>query len=1048
MINGEKQDSDFIIVGGVHFSWAPFLCEELYKKNSNIVFVTRDNLAIDYCGDMLCSISKKIKIIKLYEYEDNTFDIHTSGLRAMALSELSLSAFEEKFVILITPNAINSTKAPVNYFSDSFRIGTNSKIRMSSLQKQLVEFGYIRCELTENHGQFSVRGGIIDVFPMLYKNPFRIDFFGDTVDVIKHFDPVSQQSINIVDGCVINVTRAVELIDDDSFESTFTNYIKDNSVFIYDFEIPLKQGENDKAFKKYCVQPFIHSDESTFAHVNSFSCNIRTQEGFDFFKLEIKKYKKNIISVNSSGVLNILSNILTHENDFYNFKIIEMFDEASDGLSIIVSKLSEGVIREDTCVYTEKEIFGYCLRVSGAKKHSSKKNFFKSYSNLTSGNYVVHKYHGVAIFDGLTNLPVDGIDHDFLCLIYKNNDKLFVPVENIDLISRYGSDDDGVELDKLGSSSWGRRREEVKKKLLVIADNLLKIAAKRKLHKIDSIEIDDEKYNRFCKGFPYIETEDQMSAISDVLDDLKNTRPMDRLVCGDVGFGKTEVALRAAFATVSSNCDLADRKQVAILAPTTILANQHYKNFVKRFDGFGIKICQMSRFVTKSQIKENITEIANGDVDVVIGTHAILSSKIKFKNLAMLIIDEEQHFGVKQKELLKSIKSDIHVLTMTATPIPRTLQMALSGIRDLSIIASPPIDRLPVKTYVCDVSSEVIKNAIDREIKRGGQVFIVAPRVEFLENLHLMVQKIVLDDNVSIRVIHGKTNDIEEVINEFCDNKFNVLISTNIIDSGIDIQNANTMIIYRSDLFGLSQLYQLRGRVGRRSKIQAYAYMFLPEKKKLTADAEKRFNVIQQLDKLGSGFTLASYDLDIRGAGNVIGDEQSGYIKEVGVELYQDMLERAILMKDSEEFSPQINIGVPILIPESYISDNNLRMATYRRIGDLTTQSDIDNLEIELSDRFGQIPYELQNLLTVIKIKLRCVVANIERIDVGKNGVLISFFENMPKSPEKIFDFVDTYKEIVKLRSDQKLIIYRKWESVSDRTKDIFKIVNLIKSLN
>lgn len=1061
------------IIGGVHASWAPFLYYELLSSsNKDVVCVVDNNRDISYSKLLIQKIDPNLNVFTLPEYESEKgekapFDFNIATARARCLFQIL--NVKDKKIIITTQKALLYLTCPVSHFQGSYEIKKNHSLSMSAFQKILLDFGYKRFELTEKPGQFSLRGGIIDLYPITEDFPCRIDFFGNIIESIKLFDAETQKTISERD--VINITKASEIPssadskrifkekypknDERIFESLeeygFFNgmewflpyffeedlceiykYLNPDSLFVLDsksnFEIP-------KNFEAIKTQQFEYDGEN-FAVLNNFNGNVRNQQDFSEFLLHSHQYRKTIISMSSNGALNILQNIFK-ENNFSNFEIIENITEARDGISIIQTNLTESFVvpSKNTVFYTEKQLFGYVLRTSNRKKSASK--FFKNYSNLIPGNYVVHKKHGIAIFEGLETINVSGINHDFLCLVYKNNDKLFVPVENIDMVSRYGNEDGQVEIDKLGGTSWKNRHTKVHQKLLIIANNLLKIAAKRKLNKVEPMEINVEKYDLFCKKFPYIETDDQDAAINDVINDLKGNIPMDRLICGDVGFGKTEIALRGAFAVADSG------RQVVLLAPTTILVNQHYKTFLRRFEGTGIEICQLSRFSSRKDLQNNISRIEKGEIQIIIGTHTILSPKIKFNNLGMLIIDEEQHFGVKQKEFIKSVKNNVHVMTMTATPIPRTLQMAISGIRDLSIIASPPMDRLPVKTYVSHFEEDLLKKAVMREISRGGQVFIVSPRVEFIDELYSKFSQM-FPKNI-IQTVHGKTANIEEIITDFCDQKIDILISTNIIDSGIDIQNANTIIVHRTDMFGLSQLYQLRGRVGRLSKVQGYCYMLLSSQKKLTSDAEKRLNVIQNLNTLGSGFTLASHDLDIRGAGNIVGDEQSGHIRDVGIELYQKMLEGAILMKDlNDDISPQINIGIPVLIPDTYIEDKNLRMTMYRRIGDINTLSEINDMELELADRFGQIPQELYNLLEVIKIKIACVSANIDKIDVGKNGIVISFYDNKCQCLDKLLDFVSKNQEFVKIRPDHKLIIQKKWKDIRERTRDITKITELL----
>ncbi|MDR1488159.1 MAG: DEAD/DEAH box helicase [Holosporales bacterium] len=988
------------VVGGLQFEWIPFYLREFHKSSDkNIVFVT----------------SSAKNLLYFSKFQEN-FIILQEGKRLSRVAALYQSLTIGKHIIFTTFPAIEQKTSPIEYFLETFQIILHKTISMALLQRKLFEFGYVRTEISETRGQFSVRGGIFDIFPMLSKVPYRIEFLGDTIEFIKPFDVKTQISVKEnIDK--ITITKAKEILSN----FTFMDYLDpQNTVFIYDFGVM----ENDitKEFEIVKTQPF-RSNQENYAIQNNFSGNIRIDTGLEEFISDTKKHEKNIISVSSCGAKRIISEIIRQQRGRQEFPILS-------------TPLSYGFIRENTAIYTEKELFGYILRNS--YKKSIKKNIFKNYSGMEVGSYVVHKNHGIAIFNGITNIDIDGFPHDFLSLTYKNNDKLFVPVENIDLVSKYGIENENIDIecDRLGGTAWAKSKEKIYKKLLIIAEDLLKIAARRKLQKIEPIVIFEEEYEEFCKKFPYMETDDQISAITDVINDLTDTVPADRLICGDVGFGKTEIAIRAAY-LVASN-----KKQVVIIAPTTILVEQHYKNFIKRFEGFGIEICKISRFLDARELKNNIEKIKNGEVGIIIATHAIFSKKIHFKNLGMLIIDEEQHFGVRQKEFIKSIKDDIHVFTITATPIPRTLQMAISGIRDLSIIASPPPDRLSVKTYITNLGDDIIKKAITNELDRNGQVFVVSPRIEFLEKIYKNITKLA-PTGTNIKIAHGKSIDIEQTIAKFCDGKIDILVSTNIIDSGIDIQNANLIIIERADMFGLAQLYQLRGRVGRNSETQGYAYMCIPEK--ITPLAQKRLELIEKLEELGSGFSLSAHDLEIRGAGNIAGDEQSGYIREVGIELYQNMLERAISMKDSDQISPQISIGVPILIPESYISENNLRISMYRKIGDLKSYADVENLEFEFIDRFGNIPEELSNLFNVIRIKLNCIRANIDRIDVGKNGFSISFANNQYEDPKKLISLLDNNKDTVKLRlDDHKIAITKQWKTHNKRVEDILKITKFL----
>jgi transcription-repair coupling factor (superfamily II helicase) len=695
--------------------------------------------------------------------------------------------------------------------------------------------------------------------------------------------------------------------------------------------------------------------------------------------------------------------------------------------------VEQGFTTDDLCVISEQDILGDRLS-HAAKRKIKPENFIAEASSLYEGDLVVHVEHGVARYDGLEAIDVSGAPHDCLRLIYEGGDKLFLPVENIELISRYGSEQAGGQLDRLGGASWQARKARMKERIKGMAEELIKVAAVRTLRPAARINADEGAYDEFAARFPYEETDDQRAAIEDVIGDLAKGQSADRLICGDVGFGKTEVALRAAFVTALSG------KQVAVVVPTTLLARQHFQNFQERFSEFPVRVEQISRLVTARKVKEIKKGMVSGDVDIVIGTHALLAKDVEFRDLGLLVVDEEQHFGVLHKEQLKKLKSDVHVLTLTATPIPRTLQLALTGVREMSIIATPPVDRLAVRTFVLPFDPVVVREAILRERFRGGQTFYVCPRVADLRSVAKRLKELVPE--VRVIIAHGQLtpNDLEDAIGAFYDGKYDVLLSTNIIESGIDMPHVNTMIIHRADMFGLAQLYQLRGRVGR-SKIRAYAYLTLPERKKLTPAAEKRLEVMQTLDNLGAGFSLASHDLDIRGAGNLLGDEQSGHIREVGIELYQKMLEEAVAeargldggVGVDEEWSPQIGIGTAVLIPESYVNDLNVRMELYRRLSRLVKAQEIEAFAAELIDRFGSLPGEVENLLAIVTVKQLSKRAGVEKVEAGPKGAVISFRNNEFANPAGMVAFISDQVGTAKLRPDHKLVFKRGWESPKER---------------
>jgi transcription-repair coupling factor (superfamily II helicase) len=700
---------------------------------------------------------------------------------------------------------------------------------------------------------------------------------------------------------------------------------------------------------------------------------------------------------------------------------------------IAVLPLEHGFEAPDFAVIAEQDILGDRMIRTRAKTRRAQ-NFLQEASSIAPGDLVTHVEHGIARYLGLRTLDIIGAPHDCLELQYDGG-KLFLPVENIELLTRYGADEGTAQLDRLGGAGWQSRKARMKERVREIAAELIRIAAARELKSLPAIDPPQGLYDEFCARFPYQETDDQERAIAETVEDLAKGRPMDRLVCGDVGFGKTEVALRAAFVAAMTGV------QVAVVVPTTLLARQHFRTFSERFKGIPLKIRQLSRFVDAKDARETKAGLASGDIDIVIGTHALLAKSIEFRNLGLVIVDEEQHFGVSHKERLKSLKADVHVLTLTATPIPRTLQLALSGVRDLSLITTPPIDRLAVRTFVTPFDPLVIREALLREHYRGGQSFYVCPRIADLRDAEHFLKETVPE--VKTIVAHGQMapSILEEAMTAFYDRKVDVLISTNIVESGLDIPTANTMIVHRADMFGLSQLYQLRGRIGR-SKQRAYAYLTTPADRKLTETAERRLQVLQSLDQLGAGFSVASHDLDIRGAGNLLGEEQSGHVREVGIELYQEMLEDAVAqMRTGEgaelpdQWSPQINIGAAVLIPEAYVPDLNVRMALYRRLASIEDARDIEGFAAELIDRFGALPDEVKHLLEIVAIKHLCRTALVEKIEMGPKGATISFRNSTFPNPAGLVRLISEHQSTMRVRPDQKVVIAREWPTPESRLK-------------
>ncbi len=705
-----------------------------------------------------------------------------------------------------------------------------------------------------------------------------------------------------------------------------------------------------------------------------------------------------------------------------------------DHVVLVTLGVERGFVADELGVVGEQDLLGE--RISRPPRRRKRADqFIAEATEIAEGDLVVHQDHGIGRYDGLVTLQVSGARHDCLRLLYDGDDKLFLPVENIEVLSRFGAEG-GATLDKLGGASWQNRKARMKQRIRDMAGELIRTAAQRRVREASSLAPQEGAWDEFCARFPFAETEDQARAIADVLEDLAAGRPMDRLICGDVGFGKTEVALRAAYVAAMSGA------QVAVVVPTTLLARQHFRTFTKRFEGLPVKIGQLSRMVAVKDMADTKRGMADGSMTIVVGTHALLAKGIEFADLGLLIVDEEQHFGVSHKEKLKALKADVHVLTLSATPIPRTLQLALTGVREMSLIATPPVDRLAVRTFIMPFDGVVAREAIQRERFRGGQVFCVVPRVEDLGRMAERLREIVPEARMV--EAHGRLapTELERVMTEFGDGKYDILLSTNIVESGLDMPAVNTLIIYRADMFGLGQLYQLRGRVGR-GKQRGYAYLTWPASHRLSAAAEKRLSVMQTLDQLGAGFTLASHDLDIRGAGNLLGDEQSGHIREVGIELYQQMLEDAVgelrtergrRKADDRDWTPNISLGLPVLIPEAYVRDLPVRLGLYRRIGTLASDGESEAMAAELVDRFGALPGEVDNLLQVMALKRACREAGVEKLEAGPKGMVLQFRGNAFSNPSGLVAWLGTQKGAVRLRPDHKLAISREM-AVDERIK-------------
>ena len=754
---------------------------------------------------------------------------------------------------------------------------------------------------------------------------------------------------------------------------------------------------------------------------------------------EAKPARRTVVAAWTRGSRERLASLM-REHDLRN-TVADSWDEVAAlkpvaGIAVVTLGAERGFIAEDFALVSEQDLLGE--RISRPPRRRRRADqFIAEATEIAEGDLVVHQDYGIGRYDGLETLAVGTAPHDCLRLHYDGGEKLYLPVENIELLSRFGSEQHGVALDKLGGAGWQARKSKMKQRIRDMAGELIRIAAERRVREAPVLAPAEGTWDEFCARFPFAETDDQAQAIADVLEDLASGRPMDRLICGDVGFGKTEVALRAAFVVAMSGA------QVAIVVPTTLLARQHWRTFSARFAGLPIRVEQLSRMVNAKDAAAVKKGVADGQVNIIVGTHALLAKNVEFADLGLVIVDEEQHFGVAHKEKLKTLREDVHVLTLSATPIPRTLQLALTGVREMSLIATPPADRLAVRTFIMPFDGVVIREAIQRERFRGGQIFCVVPRLEDIERMGERLRELVPE--AKFAVAHGRLTpvELETVMVDFGEGKYDILLSTNIVESGLDMPAVNTLIIHRADMFGLGQLYQLRGRVGR-GKQRGYAYLTWPQNHRLSPNAEKRLEVMQTLDNLGAGFTLASHDLDLRGAGNLLGDEQSGHIREVGIELYQQMLEDAVAelratrgkkKRDAADtdWTPQIGLGLPVLIPETYVRDLPVRLGLYRRIGGLSNDEETGAMAAELVDRFGPMPDEVQNLLDVVTLKRLCKQSGIEKLDSGPKGMVVQFRKNTFRNPAGLIAWMgakrpkDPERDLgeMRLRPDQKLAIVR-----------------------
>ena len=1124
-----------LTLAGVPAGFLPWLAADLARaahgraKGGRAVVIAADEAAMRALADTAPFFAPDVEVLTFPAWDCLPYDRASPALRVMAERLAALNALQaksDKPQLLVTTASAATQRAltPFRIRQLTQRIAEGERIDRQALVEQLNSLGYQRADTVAEHGEYAVRGSLIDVFPAGEDSALRLDFFGDEIDSLRRFDPADQRSTDKAKAFTL-MPASEALLDADSIKRFRSVYrekfganatqdplyqvlsdgrrmagmehwlplLEDKLATLFDHlgehDLIVRDGGADQALdarreaiddyyqnrvralasepgsyrplepdslylaksewegfaagrQVHLASPFPEPESTRtiafgveaardFGPERAQQANVYEAVAAHIAKLG-KAGRKVVLASYTGGARERLSGLL-EDHGVKTQKLVDSWQEALGSKTqpaLLVLPLDHGFTTPEVAVLTEQDMLGDRL-VRRRKRRKAADAFLAELAALSPGDLVVHADHGIGRYVGLTQIPVSRTPHDCVALEYARGDKLYVPVENIELLSRYGSESEGVALDSLGGEAWQRRKSRMKERIRAIAGELINTAALRAT-RAGIVAEPDSAYPQFVDRFPYEETDDQDRAIEDVLKDLEAGKPMDRLVCGDVGFGKTEVALRAAFVMAMSG------KQVALVCPTTLLARQHFTNFVERLQGFPIKVGRLSRLVPAAEAKKTKEGVADGTIDIIIGTHALLAKTIDFKCLGLVIVDEEQHFGVGHKERLKALRADVHVLTLTATPIPRTLQMAMSGLRDLSVIQTPPVDRLAIRTYVSPWDAVVMREALLREHYRGGQSFFVVPRIADLPNVEEWLREQVPE--VKAVTAHGQMSptQVEERMSAFYDRKYDVLLSTSIVESGLDIPSANTLIVHRADRFGLAQLYQLRGRVGR-SKTRAYAYLAMPADRSITEAATKRLQVLADLDSLGAGFQLASHDLDIRGAGNLLGDEQSGHIKEVGFELYQSMLEDAILELRAggaarpEEFTPQISIDAPILIPELYVPDLDLRMGLYRRLGDLEDRPAIDEFAAELIDRFGPLPEQTANLLKIVEVKLSCKAASIAKLDLGPKGAVVTFGESGFPDLAGLLGYIERMKGTAKLRPDSKLAISRDWPTPEAR---------------
>ncbi len=1109
-----------------------------------VLLLTHDTPSALRLEQELASLNKQAKLpICLFpDWETlpyDTFSPHQDIISQRLATLYQLSRMDNGIVI-VPISTLMQRLAPKQYIeANSLIIKKGDKKDLHQLRQNLEASGYRCVDQVMEHGEFSARGAILDLFPMGSKTPFRLDFFDDEIDEIRLFDPENQRSSDKIDA--INLLPAHEFptdtdgtnlfrsqyreqftstIDKESiyhqvsngimpagieyylplfFEQTNTlcDYLADNTLVIisgdidkalthywtdidyryedrrYDPTRPLLPPSHLflnseelysalKPFDRINLKPELIEDEVKASHVQfdvhplpDLTIDHKLKQPFELlnnFVVSKETPNKLLFVAESQGRReSVLELLQRNQIKPSTFTCIEDFVNSDEQLGITVNALSAGFIfqakgsakKNAIALITEAELLGDRVRQTRRRnKQLDVQNdaIFKNLAELSIGQPVVHIEHGIGRYMGLQTIENGGITTEFLMLSYAGESKLYVPVASLHLISRYsGADAEHAPLHKLGNDTWSKAKQKAAEKVRDVAAELLDIYAKRASNHGHSFKRDKDDYRAFADSFGFEETLDQEQAINAVISDMLSPKTMDRLVCGDVGFGKTEVAMRAAFIAVN------DAKQVAILVPTTLLAQQHYENFRDRFANWPISIEVLSRFKTAIEQNAIIKDVESGKIDILIGTHKLLQNSIKYKDLGLLVVDEEHRFGVKQKEKIKQLRANVDILTLTATPIPRTLNMAMGGMRDLSIIATPPAKRLAVKTFVRQRDDALIRESILREVLRGGQVYFLHNNVDTIDKTAADIRALLPEAKVITAHGQMRERELERIMSDFYHQRYNVLVCTTIIETGIDVPSANTIIMDRADHLGLAQLHQLRGRVGR-SHHQAYAYLLTPHEKRMTKDAKKRLEAIASLEDLGAGFTLATHDLEIRGAGELLGEDQSGSMSQVGFSLYMEMLDAAVAaLKEGKELSleqvtkaqTEVDLRVPALLPDDYIFDVSIRLSLYKRIASCKNKQALDDVQVELIDRFGLLPQPAKNLVHIAKLKLKAEKIGISRIDVGPTGGSIEFSNDTKVDVMFIMGLIQQQPKIYKMEGANKL----KFKQATDDAKSRFVLI-------